>query len=1024
LWHHLHGEEEGNHKARELLARRSQSEKVLEVTGLDQGPAAPAESVGKQPRPKPVQKTKCTILDEEAVKSAFESAMLTRGLIIPKGGVDADGKVHRCSVDNEKSGKGDGAYILHLDGIPAGGFQNHRDGLGWQDWKHETPTRTFTEAEKKAYTEKIAKMQRERDAEKGKLNANAAARAAAIVKGATAAPEDHPYLVSKQIAPHGVLYSKGAVEISPWRKSKADVLIVPLRDIHGTLWNVQLIDGEGEKDFLYGGRKKGCFFVIKKEGMAFDAAGINPNGHNLIGEGLATMATCFKAVDCPAVVACDAGNLEHVAKALRVRYAKAPFVLCRDDDWKTKDVHGNLTNPGKNYGEKAAQAIVASIAAPVFSGERQDKWTDFNDLYTAEGLEAVAACIDAASAPGKEQKQKKAPGDDKTQVQKLLDLVEDIEFFHDTEPEPYARICEGERRLVASIDTKTFKRVLRHRVYRQYGCGINDETMRAAVQTLEARALFDGPQYDVHLRTARHGGNLYINLARDDGSAVEITPDGWSVVTEAPVRFVRPPAMRALPIPQRGGSIAALVRLLNVATWRDFVLSVSWLLGALNSGECPYPIAAFTGEQGTAKSSSTRNLRRLIDPNRALLRSLPREERDLAVTAKGSHILTFDNLSGLAAWTSDALCKLATGGGFSCRELYSNDGEFIFDGRRPIIMNGIEDFATRGDLADRCIFLRLNPIPEEQRRTEAELDLIFEHEAPKLLGVLLNAASYGLANPLTLPIRPRMADFAEWIASCEGYFHGTELPFLRDNGAAFVWRNGDFMKAYDCNRKEATEIVLDADAVGVALLAFMDNRSSWTGTATDLRAELSALVAEDVRRDREWPQNARSVSSRLTRLAPALRRSLIEITKHKEARGKRVITITHIGPDGDHPTPIKRVNFAPLAPPPENAAENSIHFSDLRACANSNGVAPRNGFCASNGHLAPHMTEGGGAKLAEENAHTSLRPVCAASEAIENTDKINGCGAKAQKAQIFHSSTAGGHGSGAGENDAAGRVTI
>jgi hypothetical protein len=309
------------------------------------------------------------------------------------------------------------------------------------------------------------------------------------------------------------------------------------------------------------------------------------------------------------------------------------------------------------------------------------------------------------------------------QIEKLLALAQHgIEFFHDRDNTGFARACENGRIVVAPIDSKDFKLVLRRRYYGLYQSGPNDESMKTAIRTLEARACFDGAQCEVALRVAEHDGCIYLNLARDDGSIVEISPSGWRIVNDAPVRFWRAPGMQPLPIPFKNGSIAALAKVLNLAGKADFILTVAWLLGALSKG--PYPIAAFVGEQGTAKSTATRLLRKLIDPNKALLRSLPREERDLAVTGRNSHVLTFDNLSGLSAWISDALAKVATGGGFSCRELHTNDGEFIFDTRRPIIMNGIDDFATRGDLVDRSIFLRLSPSRTliEKRRLRSTLD--------------------------------------------------------------------------------------------------------------------------------------------------------------------------------------------------------------------------------------------------------------------------------------------------------------
>ena len=103
----------------------------------------------------------------------------------------------------------------------------------------------------------------------------------------------------------------------------------------------------------------------------------------------------------------------------------------------------------------------------------------------------------------------------------------------------------------------------------------------------------------------------------------------------------------------------------------------------------------------------------------------------------------FDNVSALQPWLSDALCRLATGGGFGTRRLRTDQDEVLFDGARPIILNGIEDVVTRPDLADRAMFLTLEPIPEERRRPEAEFWAAFEAERPDILGALLDAALRG-----------------------------------------------------------------------------------------------------------------------------------------------------------------------------------------------------------------------------------------------------------------------------------------
>jgi hypothetical protein len=131
------------------------------------------------------------------------------------------------------------------------------------------------------------------------------------------------------------------------------------------------------------------------------------------------------------------------------------------------------------------------------------------------------------------------------------------------------------------------------------------------------------------------------------------------------------------------------------------------------------------------------------------------------IAANNGHLLAFDNLSGLPAWLSDALCRLATGGSFAVRQLYTNDDEVLFQAARPLLVNGIEDVISRADLADRGIFLSLAPIGEQQRRSEIDLWREFEIARPRILGALLDAAVRGLQS---LP-DVRLASLPRWQTS-------------------------------------------------------------------------------------------------------------------------------------------------------------------------------------------------------------------------------------------------------------------
>ena len=197
------------------------------------------------------------------------------------------------------------------------------------------------------------------------------------------------------------------------------------------------------------------------------------------------------------------------------------------------------------------------------------------------------------------------------------------------------------------------------------------------------------------------------------------------------------------------------------------MLVVAWVLPAAR----PWTLsgARVSGEQGSAKSTFSAILRALLDPNTAPLRALPREDRDLFIAASNGHVLAFDNVSGLPSWISDTLCRLATGGGFAVRQLYSDQDEVLFDAGRPVILNGIEDIVTRPDLADRAVFLTLEPIPEERRRPEAGTVGRVRGRAPAHPG---RAARRGGERSRMLPETrlerlPRMADFALWATACE-----------------------------------------------------------------------------------------------------------------------------------------------------------------------------------------------------------------------------------------------------------------
>jgi hypothetical protein len=505
-----------------------------------------------------------------------------------------------------------------------------------------------------------------------------------------------------------------------------------------------------------------------------------------------------------------------------------------------------------------------------------------------------------------------------TQADILIDLTETADLFHSADGTAFADLDINGHRETWPVRTRGFKRWLARQFFEATGGAPSSEALQSALNVIEAKAHFDAPEMPVFIRVGGIDDKLYLDLGDEAWRAVEITTTGWCVVENPPVRFRRAAGMQPLPVPMPGGSVESLRSFLNVQSDTDFVLVVAWALAVLrNRG--PYPVMVLSGEQGSAKSTFTAILRALLDPNTAPLRALPREDRDLFIAANNGHVLAFDNVSGLPSWISDTLCRLATGGGFAVRQLYTDQDEVLFDAARPVILNGIEDIVTRPDLADRAVFLALEAIPEEHRRPKAELWAAFEAESPKILGVLLDAVAQGLRllPDTRLERLPRMADFALWASACE----------------TAIWPAGTFWSAYCGNRDEAVENVIEADPVAAAVRAVIAERTEWTGTASDLLGALSEAAGERVAKSKTWPASPRALSGRLRRAATFLRKVGIEIDHIKEGRARtRIIVITakngsaSLDYGGDQPS----TPSASSALPPNDNKTNAFGDTTLR----------------------------------------------------------------------------------------------
>jgi hypothetical protein len=359
-------------------------------------------------------------------------------------------------------------------------------------------------------------------------------------------------------------------------------------------------------------------------------------------------------------------------------------------------------------------------------------------------------------------------GREPTQADILVDLAQAADLFRTDDGTGFADLDVNGHRETWPIQSKGFRRWLAYRFFEETDGAPNSDALKSALNVIDARAQFEAPERIVHVRVGGLEGRIYLDLCDEMWRAVEIDSAGWRVIDTPPVRFRRAAGMLPPPIPVAGGSIEDLRPYVNVRSDTDFILIVAWALATLRD-RGPYPALTLLGEHGTAKSTLAKILLMLLDPNAVPLRTLPRDDRDLFIAAKNRRVLAYDNISFLEDWISDSLCRLATGGGNTTRALYTDDDEVLINAIRPVVLNGIEEVVNRPDLADRAIFLTLEPIAEDKRRPEEELLAAFDPERPRILGALLDAVAVGLKRlpEIRLEKIPRMADFAIWATVCE-----------------------------------------------------------------------------------------------------------------------------------------------------------------------------------------------------------------------------------------------------------------
>jgi hypothetical protein len=425
------------------------------------------------------------------------------------------------------------------------------------------------------------------------------------------------------------------------------------------------------------------------------------------------------------------------------------------------------------------------------------------------------------------------------------------------------------------------------------------------------------PAQAVALRVAEHDGGVVLDLGDVSGRAVVVTGDGWRVVDVSPVTFRRTKLVGPLPEPLQADAseLRDLLKVVNV-TRGTFPLLAGYLVAALRPGRS-YAIGQFVGEQGTAKTWAARLALGLIDPSPGLVRDPPEDPEQWGVVMASCHATVIDNVSGIAPWFSDALCKGSTGAGLVRRARYSDSDVSLLTFRRVITMTTIDAGSLRGDLADRLVVFDLERIDEAGRRTEEEVQAEYDKMKPLLLGALLTALSrtLGAIPGVRLKEKPRMADFAVVLAALDAAC--PELTGKTDGEGTGA------LAAFVGERESLARAVVDDDVVAMAIEQLAARSpAGWSGTCAELLDDIRppSMTAAEAKK---WPAMPEGLARRLTRLRPALSRIGVEHVPPKRTDKTRVHTVGRQTPPTTAQPPRQPPENRPRENPP-GAPENAV----------------------------------------------------------------------------------------------------
>lgn len=429
--------------------------------------------------------------------------------------------------------------------------------------------------------------------------------------------------------------------------------------------------------------------------------------------------------------------------------------------------------------------------------------------------------------------------------------------FHDQFGAGHVRIPSNKGFEILPCESSRFRKYLRRLIWDVEKISMANEVLSQVTSLIASKAEFEGEKAELVTRVGTSAGDFWYDLGH--GKSVRIQRGKWSIESETPILFRPQSHQEDQLLPVHGeGDVKRFLKHVRFKDAQRQCLFLVWLISCFIP-DISHPVLILFGEKGAAKSTTLRFARRLIDPSKLELLSLP-HPCELVQQLSHHYAAFYDNVGSISPSISNSLCRAVTGEGSSKRKLYSNDDDVVYNYRRCIALNGINNPAEAADLLDRSILVESERVPSEERLIEMELEKAFEVDRPYILGGIFDALALARKNidKVMLDRLPRMADFARWgfaIAEALGY------------GGHF------FLELYNSNIQRQNEEAVEASPVAQVIRRFMEHRNEWEGGSTELYDELHSIVESMKIHKSQWP----SQSNVLTRRINEVKSNLLDI---------------------------------------------------------------------------------------------------------------------------------------------------